>query len=217
MMLDRQTLSRYAPLGLPAAVLIGGWMLLVQPRVTASMRAAREIAALEQQLAGIRARLGEAQSANEADGGVRPEESFAAVDPTSDLLEQLARLAATARVANLMIETGNRVAVSPSTTDGPQVASGAVADPRMALFNVPLAYSPITMSFDAEYERAGNLLWSLRDLATTVEIQDFEARPIAAEAGDGGARARTIHVALTLFPYTRMGSAAASGGGGVLR
>ena len=68
---------------------------------------------------------------------------------------------------------------------------------------MPLAYSPVTMSFDAEYPRAGNLLWSLRDLATTVEVRDFEARPIAQEATAGDARSPKIHVVLTFFAYAR--------------
>jgi hypothetical protein len=60
-------------------------------------------------------------------------------------------------------------------------------------------------------------LWSLRDLATTIEVRDFEARPVAQEASAGAARSRRIHVVLTLFAYVRETPAASATGSAVLR
>lgn len=215
---DRQSLSRYVPLVLPVAVLVAGWMFLIQPRLGDTARTRNEIETLQQQLAHVRASVANPLAPEPAvDAGARFEEQVATGDPTSELLEQLARLAAAARVSNLLIETRERVTVDANTGRGPQVVGGTAPDPRFSLFDVPLAYSPVTMSFDAEYERAGTLLWSLRDLATTVEIQDFEARPIAEEPTAGGARRRKIHVSLTLFAYSRERLVALSGGPGVLR
>ena len=215
---DHKRLSRFVPLGLPLAVLAAGWMLLVQPQVSNNARVAKEIDDLRQQLTSVRSAAANPLPAKPADHALaRFEQQTAAIDPTSELLEQLARLAATARVSNLLIETGDRVSVDANNGSGPQVVGANAADPRFALFTTPLAYSPVTMSFDAEYERAGHLLWSLRDLATTVEIRNFEARPITEETTAGSARPRKVHVLLTLFAYARHASVPSAGGSGVLR
>jgi hypothetical protein len=216
--LDRQRLSRYAPVGLPLAVIAAGWMLLVQPRISDNARMATEIDDLRQQLASAQSTASTPLPAKPANETLaRFDRQTAALDPTSELLEQLARLAATARVSNLLIATGSRVGVAHTGGSGPQVVGAVAADPRFALFTMPLAYTPVTMSFDAQYEEAGTLLWSLRDLATTVEVRDFEARPVAEEATAGAARSRTIHVVLTLFAYVRQAPVPSAGGSGVLR
>jgi hypothetical protein len=215
---DPQRLSRFAPLGLPLAVVVAGWMLVVQPQVSDNARVAKDIDDLGQQLATVRSSAANPLPAKPADHALaRFEREAAALDPTSELLEQLARLAATARVSNLLIETGDRVSVGGNTGSGPQVVGANAADPRFALFTMPLAYSPVTMSFDAEYPRAGNLLWSLRDLATTVEVRDFEARPVTEDATAGDARLPKIHIVLTLFAYARATPVVSGGASGVLR
>ena len=215
---DPQRLSRFAPVGLPLAVLVAGWMFVVQPQVSDNARVAKEIDDLRQQLATVRSAVANPLPAKPADHALaRFEHQAAGVDPTSELLEQLARLAATARVSNLLIETGERVSVGAHNASGPQVVGANTADPRLALFTMPLGYSPVTMSFDAEYERAGNLLWSLRDLATTVEIRDFEVRPVREEATAGEGPRRSIHVVLTLFAYASATPVAPGGASGVLR
>ncbi len=47
------------------------------------------------------------------------------------------------------------MAVDAGSAGGPQATSGPAADPRFTLFTVPLAYSPVTMSFDAQYDAHG--------------------------------------------------------------
>jgi hypothetical protein len=215
---DRQRLARFAPFGLPLAVIAAGWMLLVQPRIGDNARVSKEIDDLRQQLASVRSTASTPLPAKPADEALaRFERQTAALDPTSELLEQLARLAATARVSNLLIETGNRVSVARAGGTGPQVVGAVAADPRFSLFTMPLAYTPVTMSFDAPYQEAGTLLWSLRDLATTIEVRDFEARPVAEEATAGAARSRKIHVVLTLFAYVRQTPLPSAGSAGVWR
>jgi hypothetical protein len=216
--IDRQSLSRYAPFALPLAVIAAGWMLLVHPLTNDNARLSKEIDDLRQQLASVRSTASAPLPAKPADAALaRFERQTTALDPTSELLEQLARLAATARVSNLLIETGNRVGVAQASGAGPQVVGAVAADPRFALFTTPLVYTPVTMSFDAQYEEAGTLLWRLRDLATTVEVRDFEARPVAQEATAGAARSRKIHAVLTLFAYVRQAPVPSAAGSGVLR
>jgi hypothetical protein len=197
-------LARYAPLAAAVVVLVAGWMLLVQPQLRANGRVATDIGELQQRLAQVSMALGNPlPAAPAADPVAAFEEQVPSGDATSELLEELARLAAAAPVSNLLIETGERVSVSQPAGTGPQAVSGALPDPRFMLFGSALTYSPVTMSFDAEYARAGELLWRLRDLATLVEIRSFEARPVNLEDAAARPPSGRIHVSLALFAYAR--------------
>jgi hypothetical protein len=77
-------------------------------------------------------------------------------------------------------------------------------DPRLGLFDARLSYSPVSMSFDAEFGSTGALLWQMRGLATTVEIRNVEIKPIPADSG-------RVHVGLSLFAYARARPAAGAG------
>ena len=218
MAFDTTRVSRYAPVAVPIVVLVAGWLLLVRPGVAGNARVAREIDTLQQQVASLRISIANPLPAAPAiDAVAWFEQQVAPDDATSELLEQLARVAAAAPVSNLLIETAERVTVTSSAGSGPQAVSGAAPDPRFALFDAPLAYSPVTMSFDAEYAHAGELLWRLRDLATTVEIRSLEARPVVEDTPATSAAQRRIHVSLTLFAYARQRPMASAGTSGVLR
>jgi hypothetical protein len=200
--IDQQRLARFAPFVLPIVLLVGGWLLLVQPRFGESARAGRALDAMRQRLLSARASVAEPAPLASPGGEIEAfERQMAAGDATAQLLEELARLAARAQVSNLLIETGERVSVRGRHAQGPQT-DAAAGDPRLALFDVPLAYSTVTMSFDADYARLGELLWRVRDLATTLDIQSLAVgpRPTGAEARvqDG-----TVHVSLTLLAYAR--------------
>ena len=54
MELDRQRLEQIAPFAIAVVLCAVGWMVLVQPRVTASSRAGREIEGIRQRLARAR-------------------------------------------------------------------------------------------------------------------------------------------------------------------
>ncbi len=218
MPLETMTLSRHAPLAIFVALLAAGWMLLVQPRANANARTAKEIDSLRERVTALRTSMANPlPPAPPVDPIATFEQHVPEGDATSALLEQLARVAAASRVSNLLIETADPVVVATSGGSGPQVVGGAAPDPRFALFAAPLTYSPVTMSFDAEYASAGEVLWLLRDLATTVEIRTFEARPVVNERAAGSTAPAKIHVSLTLFAYARQHAASVAGGSGVPR
>jgi hypothetical protein len=177
--------------------------------MTRSSRSAREVTTLRQQLTQLRASVsGPAPQPAAGNPVASFERAVAAGDASSAVLEQLAGLASGARATNLLIETGERVVLNGSTAgptaSGPQSGSGAQPDPRFALFNMPLTYSPVSMSFDAEFAGVGALLWQMRDMATTIEIRNVDIKPISVDV-------RKVHVMLALFAYARPRPAAGAG------
>jgi hypothetical protein len=211
MKFDLDLLRRAAPFALPAVILAVGWMVLIGPTAAENARVAGEVDLLGQRLTQVQASLARpAPPLVSGDPGATFASRVAARDASSQVLEQLARLASGAPALNLLIETGDRVALAGA---GPRATDDTATDPRLVLFDLPLAYSPISMSFDAEYSRAGELLWRLRDLATTVEIRSVQVTP---RVGDGpvGAAARDglVHVSLVLFAYAQQVPVAAAAG-----
>jgi hypothetical protein len=205
MKIGSDRLTHFAPFAVPVLLLAGGWLLLVRPAAADSTRASREADALRVRLDAVRASTSQPPPPEvTVDPTAAFEREVPATDSSSQLLEQLARMAANASVANLLIETGDQVAVTDGPSIGPQ-ATGASPDPRFNIFGVTLAYSPIAMSFDADYTRVGELLWNLRGLATAIEIRALEIKP-RVRAADSEARTvndRSVHVALSLFAYVR--------------
>lgn len=181
--LDTERLKQAAPFALPLMIVVLGWMFLISPTASENAGAARQLDALEQRLAQVRASVAEPPPPPVTGD---PHEAFerqvAAHDVSSQVILQLSQLASSAAVTNLAIETGDRVIVTSPA--GPQVSGGAaLPDPRFALFEVPLAYSPILMSFDADYAGLGGFLWRLRDLSTTMEVRSLEIRPRLRQVG----------------------------------
>jgi len=193
---DISRLRQLLPFVVPVIVLAAGWSLLIRPAATERSTIARSLRDAQQRAAAIRRSIDEPIPPPAAGN---PENAFnrrlATGDGTAAVLEQLARLASTAQAAELTIETGARVAVD-ANTNGPRPAAPAV-DPRLALFNTPLAYSPITMSFETGYQQVGQFLWELRDLATIVEIRKVEITPQPERAQP------TLHVAVAMNAYAR--------------
>jgi hypothetical protein len=105
--------------------------------------------------------------------------------------------------------------VTVTSATGPQVSGvGALPDPRFKLFDTPLAYSPILMSFDADYASLGGFLWRLRELATTIEVRSLEIRPRLRDGSDGAGAVPDgrVHAGLTLFAYARQSAVVATTG-----
>ncbi len=209
MRFDVERVRRFAPAVVAVVIVAAGWMLLVAPAMSRSSRSAREVTTLRQQLTQLRASVsGPAPQPAAGNPVTSFERAVAAGDASSAVLEQLAGLASGARATNLLIETGERVVISgstgPTASPAPQAGSGVEPDPRFALFNTPLMYSPVSMSFDAEFGSVGALLWQMRDMATTIEIRKVEIKPIPAEK-------RKVHVTLSLFAYARPRPAAGAG------
>lgn len=204
MKLDTARLTHLAPFALPLLIVVFGWLLLVGPTLTDGAENARQLQGLEERMAAVRRSLaGPRPSAVSGDARAAFERQVAARDASAQVFERLATLAKQAGVTNLTIETGERTVVASAT--GPQAASAA-ADPRIALFEVPLAFLPITMSFDATYAAAGQFLWNLRNGPTVVEIWTLAMTP--AEGADG-----RVHVTLTLFAFARQAGDAVPTGG----
>lgn len=207
MRIDANRLARMAPFGVPVALLVAGWMFLVRPVAAESTRAAREAETLRLRLDAIRTSMSHSSPEQLIDDPLAAfERAVPATDPSARLLEQLARMASAAAATNLLIETGDQVGIGQTIGPGPQ-AAGASPDPRLTLFGASLAYSPIAMSFDADYSRVGELLWQLRGLATAVEIRGIEIKlrtgddRLGAPVHDG-----RVHVTMTLSAYVRTSS-----------
>ena len=67
--------------------------------------------------------------------------------------------------------------------------------------------------FDAEFSRVGELLWRLRDLATTVEVRSISITSVAsADAAGAPERTGVVHVSLVLFAYAQQSPAVATAG-----
>ena len=197
--LDLAKLRAFAPVAVPLVIIAAAWIVLLGPAASANARAWRDLDAARQQLiAARRAASGPVPSTVDDDPAAAFARTLAERDATPQLLEQLARRAAGVRAEALSIETGQGAAVASAS--GPQVANQPQPDPRFALFDLPLAYSPLTMSLDAEYPQVGAFLWNLRDLATVVDIRSLELRP-------SPQRTRPMeHVTLTMFAFARQAS-----------
>ena len=213
MNVDTERLKQFAPFALPLMIVVLGWMFLISPTASENASQGRELDGLQQRLTQVRASVAQPPPPHITN---EPREAFerqvAARDVSLRVIQQLARLAANASVANLSIDTGDQVTVAGAA--GPQATGGGTPpDPRFALFETPLAYSPIAMSFDAAFDRVGEFLWATRDLATTIEVRSLEIRPRILEASSpaGSAAQGQVHVSLTLFAYVRQGAAATSG------
>lgn len=202
MQLELDRLKRFVPVVVPLAVLAVGYFGLVQPRFARARAAAADVRALEPRLAQARVMAQAAPVDPRKPGGPDVELRVPTVDRIPDLLERLARLGMTrtdaGEIRNLLIETGDRLLLSTPTADArPSVAGAAeLPDPRFALFGAALAYTPVTVSFEASYARLGRFLWDLRELPTTIEIRSLA---ITRPGADG-----FVQVTLVVFAYQRV-------------
>lgn len=201
-------------LAAPLAVVLVFDLFVVRPRAAAGRRAADQTVALRMRLSAVprgpsMADARAPEIAGRPDAAIQEfEQRVPAADRVPDLLERVARLALDSasgqEIRALKIETGERVNLGmPDAQRGPRVANDAAAqpDPRLGLFAASLAYTNISISFDATYPALGRLLWNLRDLPTTVEIRSLDvSRPAAAT--DGG----LLRVEIGLFAFQRSGS-----------
>jgi Tfp pilus assembly protein PilO len=210
--LDANRLRPFAPILLPLLIVGAGWTLLIRPTGAQIARDAQQVEALQQRLALVRTAMMEPPP---PESNLDPVQSFErqlpARDSTHLVMQELTRLAPPARFFNLQIATGESSIASAAR--GPRVGTVENVDPRFTLFDAPLVYSPLTMSFETDYASLGDLLWRLRDLATIVEIRSLEITPGAPAGPDRPARARdTVHAALTLFAYARTPGVAQTSG-----
>jgi hypothetical protein len=169
------------PLALAATVFVIGSFAFVGPRIFNALEAGDEAASLEERAASMRRLLRDAGpiAANKVRAVAEFEKLVSTHDRVPEVIEILARLAFDpgnpAKARGLLIETGQPA--SPNATAAPgDIAGGARSslDPRWALFPGSLEYTPITVTFEATYDRLGLFLWRLRDLPTLVEVRSVE-------------------------------------------
>jgi hypothetical protein len=212
---DRRTLRKYAPL-LVLIVTVGlGWTIFVRPLSADRTGSGAQIERLRQRELMLRRDLGvPSPPVTSADPAARFERQLSAADASPALLEQLARLAATARARNLLIETMEPAAggAAVPTQGGPAEAGRYAAqqrDPRFALFDVPVSQLPIRVAFDTDYAGVGRFFWAFRDLPTTVEIRALSiGLPPASDEDAPESRPDDLRVSLTLHAYSRAAPAA---------
>jgi hypothetical protein len=189
-------LSRSATAIVCLAMAVLAYFWFIQPRVAAYVLARNDVRTQQARVATLQdaltrgARIPPAtDAAFVADFARR----MSADDKVSEILASIARSLgsgdADTRVRGLLIEAGERlpVAVQPSATDPrvdtePRVAQqdrGAAGraipggDPRAQLLPGPLLCTPVTVSFESDFEAVGSFLWGLRDAPTVVEVSSL--------------------------------------------
>lgn len=199
MTIDRRTLRPYVPLAVLLITIALGWLIFVRPVTDDRARSHSQIESLRQREIALRRELSAPSPRATA---IDPAAVFArrvsAGDASATLLEQLARLASSARARDLLIET-----VEGSAPSAASPAHAAQRDPRLGLFDTPLSHVPIRVAFDTDYASAGRFLWGFRDLPTTVEIRSVSLGVPATSPGDETASADGLRLSLTLQAYSR--------------
>jgi hypothetical protein len=101
-----------------------------------------------------------------------------------DAIRDLLKGPAVGGVRNLSIETGAAVRAGRNNLD-----------PRIRLFTGPIAYAPLTMSFDARLAQLGPFFENLRALPSTFELRGVDVTPLPSAA--------MVRARLLLFVYQR--------------
>jgi hypothetical protein len=175
-----QALERLLPFLVFAAIITAGWFWFVQPRLATYLRASTDTAALEERARTLQLAAGKVRSAPPVDLDRTQREFEARVSP-DDRVAEVAAVLAQAVLASappgelraFVMDAGDRVSASREAgrdTGTPGSAADG-ADPRLALFPYSVSYTPLRLSFESRFETAGDVLWRLRDLPTTVEVR----------------------------------------------
>ena len=196
---------QYAPYLAPFVIVGLGWALLIRPASAENARIARELVERRDRIALLRAQnSGQAALWEEAvDPMAGFERHVAAGDASGRLLEDLTRLAIATGLRIETLETGEPSDVVARS--GPAVVDAGSPDPRLALFDAPLRYSPVTLTAEGDYPSVGAFLWRLRSLATLTDIRTFEVTASGVGSGEASGPG-TLRVTMTLFAYARIGS-----------
>jgi hypothetical protein len=161
------------------------YVLAVQPHREAAEAARQQLAALREDLIRQRGLTRSLPTLTQPSAKREFEIRTSEEDPTSAAVEAIVSLAnspSVGGVTNLSVETA--VAI-----EGP-------IDPRIALFRQSVVYAPISVIFDASYDRIGRFFWNLRTLPSTFELRSVELTPVPAKA--------LIRARLVLFVFQRV-------------
>lgn len=161
------------------------YVLALQPQREAAEAARQRLAALREDLIRQRGITRSLPTVTQPSAKHEFEIRTSKEDPTSAAVEAIVSLAnspSVGGVINLSVETA--VAI-----EGP-------IDPRIALFQQSVAYTPISVTFDASYDRIGRFFWNLRTLPSTFELRSVELTPAPARA--------LMRARLVLFVFQRV-------------
>jgi hypothetical protein len=170
-----EALERLLPFLTFAAIVTAGWFWFVQPRLAAYLRAQTDAAALEERVRTLQQSSSRTRAVPPAD--LRPtervfEERVSPEDRVVDVAAAIANAVLASAPADgiraLVIDAGDRV---PAARGDRAEGGGDEADPRLALFPYAVSYTPLRVSFESGFETAGDVLWRLRNLPTSVEVR----------------------------------------------
>jgi hypothetical protein len=207
----RGSLQRLLPIVIPIALFVIGYLWFVQPWNSAGFGSRTEAQGLESRASSLAALIKKAGVVEKAppDETIREFQRLVPADSrVSDLVELVAKLALeppnSDEARGLLVESGQRTVLNLATA-GSAFSMGFSdqgSDPRLALFApIALEYTPVTVSFEATYDRIGIFLWRLRELPTFAEVRSLEvtrALPL-------------LKVKLVLLVYQRGSTAVAPG------
>ena len=178
-----ETLERLLPFLTMAVVFTAGWFWFIQPRFESYLRARTDVAALEERVRTMQQASARTPSPPPADLERTQREFEARVsanDQVAEVAEALAQAvlasAPPGKLRSFVLETGDRTSLAAQAGAGDRARASAGdgtdgADPRLALFPYEVSYTPLRVTFESTFDAAGNLLWRLRDLPTTVEVR----------------------------------------------
>ena len=216
---------RVAPYVLPLVILAITWTLFIGPVAATHARESAELIERRERLIAIESAMAMPGDAPVVSASAPGFDRLTAADGTSQLLRELTRLSRAVGARNLFIDsTAAPTNIAPP--GAPRVGGAVDADPRLALFGVPLAYSPIPVSFDATHAGIGDFLWQLRELPVLVEVRELTLASRALPPGAPTAAqttasttttvrvaaedSSTVTVTMLLFVYSRQSSAVQS-------
>jgi hypothetical protein len=170
-----EALERLLPFLVFTAVITAGWFWFVQPRLSVYLRARTDAAALEERVRTLQQASSRTRSVPPADLDRTQrefEQRVSSEDRVADVAAAIAKAVLASAPADglraFVIDAGDRVA---APRGGGAEGGGDGADPRMGLFPYAVSYTPLRVSFESGFETAGDVLWQLRDLPTTVEVR----------------------------------------------
>jgi hypothetical protein len=192
------SLSRTFSRATPAIALLGPlaifgllYALAVQPQRAAAEAAVEEAAALRGQLDRGRALIARSLQSTlpplAEQEFARPAEDLA--PGVADAVRGLAASPAVGGLADLSVELG--------------APGGSPLDPRIELFGASIAYTPVSVTFTAPYDRVGRFLWNLHSLPSMFELRSLDLEP----AGDP----TRMRARLVIFVLRRPGLARPAG------
>jgi hypothetical protein len=206
----REGLQRLLPIVLPIALLVIGYLWFVQPWISAGVESRIDAQVLASRASSLDVLVKRAGAVEKTPDETMPE--FERIVPAdsrvADLVELVAKLALEPanpdEARGLQVDTGQRAALRLAPA-GAATASGLAdqgSDARLALFApIALECTPITVKFEATYDRVGTFLWRLHELPIFADVRSLEvtrALPL-------------LKVRLVLLAYQRVGSAIVPG------